>query len=90
MKFTGKQLNWSPFFNKNAGWRLYEEEAPAQMFSVNFKNIYSVNGLLKEHVRKYAHVFFGIHILEEHRCLGEPQLTNSCQLSLIYREAPRF
>ena len=30
-----------------------------------FKNIYFVNVLLKQHVLKYAHVFFGINMLEE-------------------------
>ena len=37
LKFTEKQLNRNPFFNKTAGWRLSEKEAPAQMFSREFQ-----------------------------------------------------
>ena len=43
----------------------------AQIFSCEFlqslRTKYFVNGLLKQHVSKYAHVFFGIHVLQEHR-----------------------
>ena len=52
------------------GLQLYEKETPAQMFFMwicaIFKNMYFVNSLLKQHVRKYAHVFFGILIVDEH------------------------
>ena len=72
-KFTGKHLSWSIFFNKTAGWRpatLWKRDSGSDVFMwifTIFKNINFVNGLLKQHIPQYAHGFFGMHVLQEHR-----------------------
>ena len=70
------------FFNKTTGWRpatLWKRGSGSDVlmwiFTI-FENIYFVNGLLKQHEPKYALVFFGIHVLQEHRqCFWGFQLT---------------